>query len=261
MAGEIRASVSSRREPPLRARPLCAWRSCGGTRPSSFTSCGRWDRTRPRHAQPADDTQAAGEGRTGQTQDSMASTPLERSLGLAQTTALVIGIVVGVSIFVQPTEVSRYVPDVAGIFGVWAAAGVLALCGALVCAELSSAYPRTGGVYVFLNETVSPAAGFLWGWAMFWCAHSGIIAAIAVIMGRYVGFFVPLGDAGIRLVAIGSIVVLSAVNGIGVRQGGTVQTVLTAAKLLGIVLILIWVAIFGPAAHHVAVTAAVVRAR
>src|SRR5579864_8859198 len=130
---------------------------------------------------------------------------------------MVVGIVVGVSIFVQPTEVSRYVPDVAGIFGVWIAAGALALCGALVCAELSSAYPETGGVYVFLNETISPAAGFLWGWAMFWCAHSGIIAAIAVIVGRYAGNFIALSDTGIRLVAIALIVLLSAVNCLGVR--------------------------------------------
>src|SRR5580704_9207309 len=125
---------------------------------------------------------------------------------------MVVGIIIGVSIFVQPTEVSRYVPNIPGIFGAWLAAGLLTLCGALVCAELSSAFPETGGIYVFLNETISPAAGFLWGWAMFWCAHSGIIAATAVVFGRYVGYFVPLDDTGIRTVAIVGIVVLSAIN-------------------------------------------------
>ena len=123
-----------------------------------------------------------------------------------------VGIIIGVSIFVQPTEVSRYVPNIPGIFGAWLVAGLLTLCGALVSAELSSAFPQTGGVYVFLNETISPAAGFLWGWAMFWSAHSGIIAASSVLFGRYVAYFAPLGDNGIRLVAIASILLLSGVN-------------------------------------------------
>ena len=64
---------------------------------------------------------------------------------------------------------------------------LLPMGGALVCAELSSAFPRTGGVYVFLRETYSPAVGFLWGWAMFWSVHSGIAAAIATVFARYAG--------------------------------------------------------------------------
>ena len=101
----------------------------------------------------------------------------------------------------------------------WAVAGVLTLVGALVCAELASAYPRTGGVYVFLKEIYSPLLGFLWGWAMFWSMHTGILAAIATVFARYAGFFVPLGDTGLRVVAVGAIVVLSAVNYVGVRFG------------------------------------------
>ena len=69
----------------------------------------------------------------------------------------------------------------------WAAAGVLTLIGALVCAELASAYPQTGGVYVFLKEIYSPSLGFLWGWAMLWTMHSGILAAIATVFARYAG--------------------------------------------------------------------------
>ena len=94
---------------------------------------------------------------------------------------MVVGIIIGASIFVQPSEISRYVPSIPGMLAVWLAAGLLTLCGALVCAELSSAFPRTGGVYIFLKETLSPGWGFLWGWAMFWSVHSGIIAASSVI--------------------------------------------------------------------------------
>jgi len=168
---------------------------------------------------------------------------LNRSIGLLHATAMVVGIIVGASIFVQPTEIARHVPSIFGMFLVWLAAGLLTFSGAMVCAELSAAFPWTGGVYVFLRETISPALGFLWGWAMFWIMHTGIIAATAVIFARYVAWFVGFGDLGIRLVAIAGILLLSAVNYLGVRQGSVTQTAITAAKIIGIVLLLLLAAL------------------
>ena len=163
---------------------------------------------------------------------------------------MVVGIIIGASIFVQPSEINRHVPSIPGVLSVWLAAGVLTLFGSLVCAELSSAFPQTGGVYVFLKETLSPACGFLWGWAMFWSAHSGIIAASSVIFARYVGFFIPLGDWGIKAVAIAGILTLSFVNYLGVRQGSRLQTIVTISKVVAIVLLLIMVLLFGVSAER-----------
>src|SRR5262245_18951195 len=84
---------------------------------------------------------------------------LSRSIGLTQATAMVVGTIVGSSIFVQPSEVSRALPSITGILLVWVTAGALTWVGASICAELTSAYPRTGGVYVFLREMFSPAVG------------------------------------------------------------------------------------------------------
>jgi len=151
---------------------------------------------------------------------------------------MVVGIIIGASIFVQPSEINRHVPNVPGVLAVWIAAGVLTLFGSLVCAELSATFPRTGGVYVFLKETLSPACGFLWGWAMFWSAHSGIIAASSVILARYVGYFVKLDDFGIRAVAIVAILLLSLINYLGVRQGSLLQTVVTVSKVAVILILL-----------------------
>jgi APA family basic amino acid/polyamine antiporter len=160
-------------------------------------------------------------------------------MGLTQATAMVVGIIVGSSIFVQPSEVSRAVPSFSGMLLVWVAAGALTWFGASICAELSSAMPRTGGVYVFLREMFSPAVGFLWGWAMFWSMHSGIIAAIAMVFGRYFATILPLGDVGIRLVAVAGILVLSAINYLGVKPGSSVQTALTITKIAAIALLLV----------------------
>src|SRR6478672_12437801 len=113
--------------------------------------------------------------------------------------ALVAGIIIGASIFAQPSEITRLLPTPTAITIAWLVAGALTMAGALVCAELASAFPRSGGVYVFLAEIYSPALGFLWGWAMFWSMHSGIIAAIAIVFARYAAYFVPLGDLGQHL--------------------------------------------------------------
>jgi APA family basic amino acid/polyamine antiporter len=164
---------------------------------------------------------------------------LRQSLGLTHATAMVVGTIIGASIFVQPSEITRQLPSVAGVIAAWVAAGLLTIAGALVCAELASAYPETGGVYVFLREAYSPAVGFLWGWAMLWTMHSGIIAAIAVVFARYVAVFVPLSAWQLRLVPVVLIATLTAVNVAGVRYGGRVQNVFTTAKLVAVAALIV----------------------
>ena len=161
---------------------------------------------------------------------------------------MVVGTIIGASIFVQPSLVSGAVPSVTGVLLVWAAAGALTLIGALITAELSSAFPHTGGVYVFLKRAYSPAVAYLWGWAMFWVMHSGIIAAIATVFARYLGHFVDLGDTGTRAAAVGAILVLSVVNYLGVRHGSALQTFFTVVKLVAVVIVVVFGVVF-VAAH------------
>jgi APA family basic amino acid/polyamine antiporter len=179
--------------------------------------------------------------------------PLKRSIGLLRAIAMVVGIIIGASIFVQPSEITRRVPSVGGMLAVWLICGVLTLFGALICARWAAAFPQTGGVYVYLKEAWSPALGFLWGWAMFWSMHSGIAAAIAVVAGRYVGFFVDVDE---RAVAVGAIAAFSIINYIGVRQGSAVQTFFTVVKVVGIVVMLIICVAVAAPGHRPAAEAA-----
>lgn len=164
---------------------------------------------------------------------------LKRAIGLPGATALVVGSIIGSSVFVQASELTSLVPDPVWVVMAWLVAGILTMVGALVCAELSSAYPRTGGVYVFFKEIYSPALGFLWGWAMFWTMHSGILAAIATVFARYAGYFVELDVTGQRLVAASAILVLSAVNYRGVTFGANLQSAFTLVKVLAVMAIMI----------------------
>lgn len=163
---------------------------------------------------------------------------LRRAIGLPHATAMVIGTIIGASIFVQPSEITGQVPSISGVFMVWLISGLLTFFGALVCAELASIFTQSGGVYVYLKEAYSPSIGFLWGWAMFWSMHSGIIAAISVIFARYTAYFFPIADAGIKAVAIAVIVILSAINYLGVKQGSTLQTFFTLGKIIAIIFII-----------------------
>ena len=122
----------------------------------------------------------------------------------------------------------------------------MSICGALVSASLAAEFPKTGGVYVYLRETISPAAGFVWGWAMFWSAHSGIVAAIATVLARYVSVLYPLTDSEQRAVAVGAILLISIVNYVGVSSGSALQTTFTIAKLAAIAGILIAVVVLAP---------------
>src|SRR4030095_5987503 len=85
---------------------------------------------------------------------------LDRTLRLPNATALVVGTILGSAVFVQASEVTEHVPQIWAVLLVWCAAGLLSLFGALACAELASAFPRTGGVYVFLKDTYAPVVGF-----------------------------------------------------------------------------------------------------
>jgi APA family basic amino acid/polyamine antiporter len=182
---------------------------------------------------------------------------LSPTLTRVNALAMVVGTIIGASIFVQPSEIARHLTSPGAIMLVWIACGILTLFGAFVCAELASAFPQTGGLYVFLREAFSPLAGFLWGWAMFWSVHTGIIAAIATVFARYTAHFAPVGDTGIRAIAIVAILAVSALNAAGVRAGTRVQTALTIVKVLAIAGLAIAGAVFAfgeagaPATPHV----------
>ena len=173
------------------------------------------------------------------------SPALRRAIRLPHATAMVAGTIIGAAIFVQPSEITGQVSSIGGVFLVWLAAGALTMVGALVCAEYASVFSRTGGVYVYLNRVYAPWMGFLWGWAMFWSVHSGIIAAIAMVFARYLAYFLPLDADGQRLAAVASIGLLTAVNYWGVRQGSLLQTLFTWGKVAVILVLVVLGFAFG----------------
>ena len=89
------------------------------------------------------------------------STGFSRVIRLPHATAMVVGTIIGASIFVQPSEVTGRIPSIEGALLVWLVAGILTFFGCIVTAEMSSLKPYSGGVYVFLRDAFSPLLGFL----------------------------------------------------------------------------------------------------
>jgi APA family basic amino acid/polyamine antiporter len=166
------------------------------------------------------------------------TTDLPRKLGLIDSLAIVIGIVIGGGIFLVPNLVARNLTSVPTILAVWVFAGAITFFGALACAELGAAFPSTGGQYVFLKEAYGPLAGFLCGWSMFTVARTAQVAWMAVIFSLYVSYFLPLGPVASKALGLAMIALFAAVNYRGVHGGAIVQKSFTLAKLVGLLIII-----------------------
>ena len=162
---------------------------------------------------------------------------LVRRLGLFDVTMLVMGGIIGSGIFVNPAEVARYVSTPVLIVGVWLIGGLIAIAGAFVYAELASRRPEVGGQYAYIRDAWGPIPAFLYGWALLLVIQSGGMAAVAITFARYVLDLAPLAVPEWS-VAVAALVLLTAINCLGVRAGGTVQSLLMVLKI-GAILMLV----------------------
>jgi len=160
---------------------------------------------------------------------------LRRDLGLKEAITILMGSIIGSGIFLTPRAIAHAIPSPGLILLVWVVSGVLTLFGALTYAELSAMMPRSGGQYVYLREAFGPLWGFLFGWTFFLVIQTGSIAAVAVAFAEYTGYFVPVTGIVVKFVAIACILLLTAVNYVGVRFGGWVQNVFTVLKIGAII--------------------------
>ncbi len=163
--------------------------------------------------------------------NSQSSPDLPRTLSLLDATMINIGSMIGSGIFIVPAAIALHLDSTLLIVLVWVIGGVVSLFGALCMAELGALMPQAGGQFVYLREAYGQLAGFLYGWTLFIVIQTAAIAAVAVGFATYLGYFVHFTDGEIKLVAIASIIVLTAVNSLGTKLGATVQNVFTFLKV------------------------------
>ena len=178
---------------------------------------------------------------------------LARKLGTFDATLIVMGGIIGSGIFMNPAVVARRAHTAPLILSVWLFGGLVAVAGGLVFAELARRRPDTGGMYGYLRDAFHPVVAFMSGWTALLVSMSGAIAATAVTFALYTAPYFHVSPAPI---AVAVIVIMSAINCLGVREGVAVQNALMIVKVVTIAGIVVAGVLAHPAATHAAVTPA-----
>ena len=168
---------------------------------------------------------------------------LARRIGLWSAVAVVIGSTIGSGIFRSPAGIADKLPGPFPLLLVWVVGGVFALCGALTLAEIASALPRTGGVYVFCKEGWGPATGFLFGWGQLVMIRAASLGAISITFAEYFTRVLgwnpqdPANLMPVRWIAVAAIAVTAVFNVVGVRASAAIVNVTVLAKYGGLLFI------------------------
>jgi basic amino acid/polyamine antiporter, APA family len=152
---------------------------------------------------------------------------------------VVMGGIIGGGIFLNPSIVAQRIATAEGVLLTWIVGGGIGLAGALCFAELGGRRPRAGGGYVYLREAFGPLPAFLYGWTFLFVINAGGIAAIAVTFAHYTGDLAGLPPQWVAPMAVSAIVILTAVNYVGVRAGAAVQNLFTVLKLAALALLIV----------------------
>ena len=174
----------------------------------------------------------------GASSDANAREAIEPRLGTFDTAMVVVSLVVGIGIFRTPAIVARET-GAAGLFLIaWGIGGLVSLVGALTFAEIGSRHPRAGGYYRVVADCYHPALAFMLNWAQTLMQGAGA-AGVAFIGAEYlVGLLLApeRRDPGsVFLVALVLMLVLLAMNALGIRVGSRTQNVLSVLKIVMIV--------------------------
>lgn len=192
-----------------------------------------------------------------------AQVELVKGLGLLDATMIVMGSMIGSGIFIVSADIARQVASPGLLILVWLLTAFLTIVCALSYGELAAAMPHAGGMYVYLREAYGALVGFLYGWTLFLVVGTATIAAVAIAFAKFFGVFVPaIAETNVlfhfgtipwltksvdltsqNLVAILSIVLLTAINCRGLGVGKFVQNLFTLTKtgaLLGLVVLGLW---------------------
>ena len=103
-------------------------------------------------------------------------------LTLLDSTSIIVGIIIGSSIYVSTPFIANLVPNLGWLVAVWVIGAVFMLIGSVCYAELATAYPREGGDYAFLTEAFGRRIGFLFAWAQFWIVRPGSIGTAGLCL-------------------------------------------------------------------------------
>ena len=168
------------------------------------------------------------------------SKALSKEVGLITAASIVTGCVIGSGVFVKPGKVLLATGSSSLALWAWVIGAVITIAGGLTIAEVSTRIPKTGGIYIYIEEIYGKTMGFLCGWVLTLVYGPAIMSALALYFGSLLSPFLHLtGPRAQITIAIVTTVLLSSLSIFGTKYAGLLQTVSTAAKLIPIFVIAI----------------------
>jgi APA family basic amino acid/polyamine antiporter len=192
---------------------------------------------------------------------------LKRVIGLRTSILIVAGIMIGSGVFKKIAPMSQTLMSEPYILLAWASAGLISIFGAFTYSGLANLTNETGGLYEYIRLIYGDFTAYLFGWTYFMIVGSGSIAALAFVFSQSADALLhlpvlapglydfsigqvlyPFRGLSIKILAALMIILLTIINIRGVKNAGKLNNVITAAKILGI-LLLIFAGIFYTASH------------
>jgi basic amino acid/polyamine antiporter, APA family len=166
--------------------------------------------------------------------------PLKRELGLGAAIAVVCGESIALGIFLTPAAMAKSLGSPLLQLAVWCGMALMACAGALCYAQLATAMPEAGGIYVYLRRFFGDRVAFLYGWMSIAVMDSGVAAALAVGAAAYIATLVPVTRHWPRFTAAALLLIVAAVHYRGTRVGGRFMAAVNWLKLIVVALLLVW---------------------
>lgn len=162
---------------------------------------------------------------------------LKKDIGLSVALSIVIGTVIGSGIFMKPGIVIQHAGSSTWALTAWLLGGLITIAGGLTIAEIGVQIPKTGGLYVYLEEVYGKIWGYLSGWMQTIIYGPAIIGALGLYFGLLLANLFSLPEVWYVPLGIAAVVFLGVVNSLGTKHGGVIQNVTTVAKFVPIILI------------------------
>jgi basic amino acid/polyamine antiporter, APA family len=177
----------------------------------------------------------------------MSGQPQEPSgkLGAWDAASIIVGIVVGTTIFEMPWLIFASTPNPWSALAVWTFGGLLAFIGGLCYAELGATYPQAGGDYYYLTHAIGRRTGFLFGWAQLIVilpASIGVMAFVFANQATEIHEFPDLLNWELSsqfYYAAAAVLGITFLNLLGVTLGKWAQNLLSLAKAVGLIAIVV----------------------
>ncbi|XP_071839079.1 cystine/glutamate transporter-like isoform X2 [Apostichopus japonicus] len=170
---------------------------------------------------------------------------LKRIIGIVPCIGFITGIVIGTGIFVSPTGILRGVNGSVGLaFIIWIVCAVLSLIGGLCYTELATMFSKSGGEFTYIKEAFGPTLAYLRVWTVLMILSPADMAIQALTVATYLTtpFLGQCTEApywSVRLIALCVFSLIIFVNSTSVPLTSHLQVLMTAAKTVGLLIIII----------------------